>query len=73
MWNLKQLNNYTLFLQNRNRLTDIENKFMVTKEEKEGEGQTDTHSEFGISKYKLNNKNLLYSIENYIQYSYNGK
>ena len=26
------------YLQNRNRLTDIENKFMVTKEEGEGEG-----------------------------------
>ena len=34
-WNLKSDTNY---LQNRNRLTDIENKLMVTKGEGEGEG-----------------------------------
>ena len=34
-WNLKSDTNY---LKNRNRLTDIENKLMVTKGEGEGEG-----------------------------------
>ena len=37
------------YLQNRNRLTDIENKFMVTKGEREG----GINWEFGISRYKL--------------------
>ena len=31
MWNLKS---YTTYLQNRNRLTDIENKLMVTVRER---------------------------------------
>ena len=35
MWNLKKWYRWT-YLQSRNRLTDIENKFMVTKEEKGG-------------------------------------
>ena len=36
MWNLKyDTNNY---LQNRNRLTDIENQLMITKGERAGEG-----------------------------------
>ena len=33
MWNLIFLNNTNKFLQNRNRLTDIESKLMVTKAE----------------------------------------
>ena len=37
-------------LQNRNRLTDIENKFMVTKGERAWGG---INLEFGISRYKL--------------------
>ena len=38
MWNLKKLYKLT-YLQNRNRLTDFENKFMVTKGEScSGEG-----------------------------------
>ena len=36
MWNLKKLYKWT-YLKNRNRLTDIENKLMVTK----GEGGRD--------------------------------
>ena len=36
MWNLKRWYKWT-YMQNRNRPTDIENKFMVTKEEL-GEG-----------------------------------
>ena len=31
MWNLKKLYQW-IYIQNRNRLTDIENKLMVTKE-----------------------------------------
>ena len=31
MWNLKKLIQMNLYLQNRNRLTDIENKLMVKK------------------------------------------
>ena len=31
------------YLQNRNRLTDIENKLVVTKQEREEEGLTDIH------------------------------
>ena len=38
MWNLKNKTNKGI-KQNRNRLTDIENKLVVTKEEREGEGQ----------------------------------
>ena len=37
MWNLKKWYKWT-YLQNRNRLTDLENKFMVTKGERWGEG-----------------------------------
>ena len=41
MWNLKKKKNDTneLILQNRNRLTDIENKLMVTKGGRSGEGE----------------------------------
>ena len=35
---------------NRNRLTDIENKLMVTKGEREGGG---INQEYGINRYKL--------------------
>ena len=37
MWNLKKWYKWT-YLQKRNRPTDIGNKFMVTKGEREGEG-----------------------------------
>ena len=74
MWNLK---NDIMYLLNRN--TDMEKKSMVTKWEKRGEG---INYEFGIRRYTLlyikqiNDKDLLYSTGNYIQYSginYNGK
>ena len=38
MWNLKKWHKWT-YLQNRNRLTDIENKLMVTKGKGEEEGK----------------------------------
>ena len=37
MWNLKKWYKWT-YLQNRNRLTDTENKFTVTKGEREKKG-----------------------------------
>ena len=40
MWNLKKWYKWT-YLQNRNRLTDFENKIMVTKEERCGGGGRD--------------------------------
>ena len=63
----------------RNRLTDIENRLVVAKGEAGGRGM---EWEFGISRCKLlytewiNNKVLLHSTGNYIQYSvinHNGK
>ena len=56
---------------NRNRLTDLEKELMVAKGE-DGGGVMDW--EFGISRCKLlyiqwiNNKVVLYSTGNYIQY-----
>ena len=67
------------YLQNRNRLVDIENRLVVAKGERGGRGMD---WEFGISRYKLlcikqiNNKDLLYNTGNYIQYpmiNHNGK
>ena len=64
---------------NRNRLTDIENKLMVTKGEMWRGG---INQELGINIYTLlsikqiNNKDILYSTGNYIQYfviTYMGK
>ena len=40
MWNLKYDTN-ELYLQNRNRLTDIENRLVVAKGEGVGEGRTE--------------------------------
>ena len=67
------------YLRNRNRLTDVENRLVVAK----GEGvEGGMEWEVGISRCKLlyigwiNNKVLLYSTGNYIQYSvinHNGK
>ena len=67
------------YLWNRNRLTDIENRLVVAK----GEGRWGGMDwEFGVSICKLlyiewvNNKVLVYSTENYIQYpaiNLNGK
>ena len=59
------------YLQNRNRLTDTEDRLVVAKGERDGRGMD---WEFRISRCKLlytewiNNKVLLYSTENYIQY-----
>ena len=67
------------YLQNRNRLTDIENKFLVTKGEEGGGGIDEVYE---INKHiqphirQINNKVLLYSTEKYIQYlliTYSGK
>ena len=62
-----------IYLQNRNRLLDTENRLMVTKREK-GRGGEGINYRFGINGYKLlyikyiNNKVLLYSTGNHIQY-----
>ena len=59
------------YVQNRNRLTDIENKLIVTKGERGGNVMD---WEFDVSRCKLlyvkeiNSKTLLYSTGNYIQY-----
>ena len=67
-----------IYIQNRNRLTDIENKLMLIKREREGGG---TNQKYESNKYKLlylkwiSNKDLLYSTGNYIKYltkTYNG-
>ena len=58
------------YLRNRNRFTDTENRLVVAK----GRGRGGMNWEFGISRCKLlciewmNNKVLLYSPGNYIQY-----
>ena len=63
--------NKEAYLQNRNRLTDVENRPVVTKGGGWGWGRD---WEFGISGCKqlyiewINNKVLLYSTGNYIQY-----
>ena len=59
-------------IQNRNRLTDLENKLMVTKWN--GWGGTRIVREFGVDMYTLlylkwiTSKNLLYNIGNSTQY-----
>ena len=77
MWNLKYGTNEPIY--KTNRLTDIENRLVVTNGE-EGWGGIDW--EFGISRCKLlymewiNSKVLLYSTRNCIQYpviNHNGK
>ena len=66
------------YLQNKNKLTDIENRLVVAK----GEGWGGKDWEFEISRCKLfyigwiNNKVLLYITRKYIQYpviNHNGK
>ena len=65
------------FLQNRNRLTDTENKLMVTKGERVGRDKLGVwDQQIQNTTYKINNKVLLYSTGNYIQYlviNHNGK
>ena len=67
------------YLQKRSRLTDTDNRLVVAKGER---GYGGMNWEFGISRCKLlyiewtNNKVLLYSTGNYIQYpviNHNGK
>ena len=67
-----------IYLWNRNRLTDIENRLVVAK----GRGSGRDALGVGVSRYKLayiewmNNKILLYSTGNCIQYpviNHNGK
>ena len=58
------------YLWNRNRLTDIENRYVVAKGQW-GERQMEWEIKFGKCKMlhlELINKVLLYSTENYIQY-----
>ena len=73
-----KIQNKWTYIQNRNRLTDIENRLVVDNGEGCGGGMD---GEFGISRCKLfymwwiNHKALLYSTGNYIQYpqiSHNG-
>ena len=76
---MRNLKNDTIYLQNRKRLIDIENKLWLLK----GKGRgREINQEFGISRCKLmymkqiNNNILLYNTEYYIQYfviNYNGK
>ena len=59
------------YLWNKNRLTDIENRLAVAKGKGVGEGRIGSLELAGT-----NNKVLLYSTENYIQYpvtNHNGK
>ena len=49
MWNLKKRYKWT-YIQNRNKLTDIDKKLMVTKGEMGGGG---INWEFGINRYTL--------------------
>ena len=69
MWNPEESYKWS-YLWNQNRVTDIENKLMVT-----GEGAVRTHRKVGIDTYTLlyitqiTNKDLLYSTGNSTQYS----
>ena len=70
MWNLRKGYTWT-YLQNRNRVTDVENKLMVTNGESGGGGRDklgdwDWHIHTVI--YKITNNNLLYSMGNSTQY-----
>ena len=78
MWNLK-IQYKSTYLQNKTRLTDIENRLVVAKGEG---GKGGKEWEFRISRGKLlyigwiNKKVILYSTGNHIQYSvtnHNGK
>ena len=80
MWNLKY--DVNEFPQSRNRCTDIQNRLVVAKGRGRGMVGRGMDWELGISRRKLrhiewiNNKVLLYSTENYIQYpgiNHNGK
>ena len=70
MWNLKNNTNESMY-KTETDFTDLKNKLMATKGEREG-GQDKL--EYWINSYKLllvkliSNKDLLYSTGNYIQY-----
>ena len=74
MWNPKKKKrggHQRIYLQNRNRFTDLENKLMVTSRERQAEG---IDWELGTDIYALLlkhiiNKELLYSIGNSAKYS----
>ena len=79
MWNLKYGTNEPIYLQNRNRLTDIEIRLVVAKARW---GGREMNWGFGISRYKLLHlewiiiKVLLYSTGNCVQSpgtNHNGK
>lgn len=62
------LNDTNELIYKTKRLTDIENKLMVTKGERAGRdklGVCDEHIHTTI--YKINNKDLLYSTRNCVQ------
>ena len=69
MWNLKKKWYKWTYLQNRNRLIDLENELNGCRGE--GWGEEGMVREFGIKKYTLlylkqiTNKNLLYSTRNF--------
>ena len=76
-WNLKKWYKWT-YLQNRNRLTGIENKLMVTKGERGGRDKLGVWDlQIHTIIYKIGKQqDLLYSSGNYTQYlviTYNGK
>ena len=76
MWNPKKKKkkrgeHQQIYLQNRNRFTDLENKLMVTSRKGQAE---EIDWELGTDIYALllkqiTNKELLYSIENSAKYS----
>ena len=66
-----------MYMQNRNRLTDLENKLTVTKGERErGKGQIRGMRLIRTTMYKIiSSKDILYSTGNYSHYlviTYNG-
>ena len=65
-----------IYLQNRNRITDIENKFMVAKGERGADKLIEINIDTVLYIKQIINKVLLYSTWNYTQYliiSINGK
>ena len=77
MWNLQYDTNEPIY--ETNKIMDVENRLVVVKGEEAGQGM---EWEVRVSRFKLlciewiNNKVLLYSTEDYIQYpmvNHNGK
>ena len=65
-----------IYLQNRNRITDIENKFMVAKGERGVDKLIEINIDTVLYIKQIINKVLLYSTWSYTQYliiSINGK